>query len=185
MTTGLFGDISPKAGAAEAKGSPLPDDVFAVIAAGRKALDEAERDAKRATIIRRWETEILEGAPEIATWLQNDFHIDQLAARREATRKSYARRFALFARWAAERGFDAMPYPAACVAFFFIEETNRGVPVSEVKLARSAIEATHLQAGHAPPCRDPLVKAVIRFICTRPNDGGDGGKPVQMHKKAA
>jgi hypothetical protein len=163
----------------------LPDaDISHAIERGRQAMLAEKVDGMRAALARQWEEEILEGLPEVCQWVRSD--IDELAARKQATRRAYQKRVARFVRWASERGFDRLPYAPAVVARFFIDETNRGMSVGEIKLIRAAIASVHREAGFAEPCQDPLVRAIVRFLDTRPpGDDDDGGEPMPAEHQAA
>jgi hypothetical protein len=168
--TGLLYDAPP----ASSKGSALPDDdhVLASVERGSQVLRQELLDEVRATHAMRIEMELLEAIPEVCALVQNE--LDEVAARREKTRATYRRRFAKFQAWADTAGWR-FPYPPAAVALYFIERTNDGAPISEIHADRIAIAACHEEQGFAAPCRrDPLVRAIVKYLDTSPPDDGDG-----------
>jgi hypothetical protein len=159
------------------------DDVFEAIARGRWAMLEEALDDVRANHAARIEEEILEAIPEVCAFVKNE--LDEVAARREKTQATYRRRAARFEAWATEAGWK-FPFPASVVCLYFIQRTNAGAPISEIHSDRVAIAACHEERGAAAPCRrDPLVRAVVKFL-SESGTPPDDGQPVteQQHKAA-
>jgi len=83
----------------------------------------------------------------------------------EATRATYARRWALFAEWCGEREVESLPATAEMVMLYLTDTIAReGAALSTLRGWMAAINRVHVEAGLKPPGQDPAMTMFLRGL---------------------
>lgn len=97
-------------------------------------------------------------------WTVEDF---AEASRSEGTRRAYRASLKAFATWCNEQGCSSLPAAPEMVARYFTSMAVAGKKLATIHRAKAAIDVAHKLSGHAPPCRDVRVQAVLSGIARR------------------
>lgn len=91
---------------------------------------------------------------------------EELAAKKSApaTKISYQKALSAFIRWCQKRGVTSLPATAETIAAYIVYESERGIAVSSLELALSAISQSHKLSGYPSPTSDGRIRDELKGL---------------------